>query len=152
MDTASGKPDRTLLIVIGVVAALVIIALIVVFTRGEPAPLDESTPEGVVQRYTAAVLDGDDEAALGYLVPEVADDCESTQPGLSDDVRVTLASTTERDDTADVTVTISESSGGGIFGTSEYQYDVEFTLVRTSSGWAIETTPWEFAICVESTP
>jgi len=30
MDTASGKPDRTLLIVIGVVAALVIIALIVV--------------------------------------------------------------------------------------------------------------------------
>ena len=63
MDTVTRKPDRTLLIVIATVVALVVVALVVVFTRGGAAPLDESTPAGVVQRYTQAVVAGDQEAA-----------------------------------------------------------------------------------------
>ena len=49
-------PDRTLLAIMAAIAVIVIIALAVVFTRGEPAPLAESTPAGVTQRYAAAVI------------------------------------------------------------------------------------------------
>jgi len=152
MDTSAGRPDRTLIFVIAVVAALAVIALVVVFTRGGSAQLDESTPAGVVQRYTEAVLEGDHDAATAYLVPAVAQNCERTDPGTTDDIRVTLAATHERGDTAEVTVTISQPSGGGLFGPTEYQYDTEFRLERAADGWAIETAPWEFAICMESTP
>ena len=31
----AGRPDRTLLVIVGVIVALVVIALVVVFTRGE---------------------------------------------------------------------------------------------------------------------
>ena len=57
------------------IGALVVVALVVVFTRGAPAPLDESTPEGVVQRYSAAVIEGDEATAITYLVPALGDDC-----------------------------------------------------------------------------
>ncbi len=151
MDTTAGKPDRTLWVVIGVVAALVVIALVVVFTRGASAPLDESTPAGVVQRYTAAVLDSDRDTALSYLVPSAAERCERLDPTVADDVRVVLDDATEGDQSAEVTVTISQPSTGGVFGPTEYSYEASFRLSRVNSGWAIETTPWEFAVCAEVT-
>lgn len=40
------RPDRTLLAILAAIAVLVIVALIVVFTRGQPAPVDEATPPG----------------------------------------------------------------------------------------------------------
>src|SRR5690606_32090176 len=107
---ASGRPDRTLLIVLAAVAALVVVALLVVFTRGAPAPIDASTPAGVVQRYTEALLAGDEETARGYLVD--GDECERLESGPLDDVRVTLLSTTERESSADVDVSIVTTAGG----------------------------------------
>ncbi len=144
------RPDRTLLIVLGVVVALVVVALVVVFSRGGSEPLDESTPAGVVQRYTEAVIAGDRDAALAYLVDSVQQDCERIDPYQLDEVRITLASTTERDTTADVEVSVVTTSGGGLFGPSEYQSDEIFKLVREGSGWAILFAPWQFAICAEA--
>ncbi|MGV9194519.1 hypothetical protein ACQ143_09265 [Microbacterium sp. MC2] len=151
MDTPARKPDRTLWVVIGVVAALVVVALIVVFTRGGSAPLDESSPAGVVQRYTQAVLDRDREAALRHLAPDVADRCERLDPSAADDVRAVLDDTREHGDSAEVTVTISQPAGGGLLGPNEYSYQASFWLARTDSGWVIETAPWEFAVCAEVT-
>ena len=119
---------------------------------GGAEPLDASTPAGVVQRYTEDVIDGDEAAAREHLVAEARDGCERLEPGLVDDVRVTLVATTERGDSADVEVSIVTSSGGGLLGPSEYREDATFGLVREASGWAIEAVPWQFAICVESTP
>src|SRR5688572_18880506 len=104
MDEPATKPDRTLIVILGVIGALVIVALIVVFTRGDAAPLDESTPEGVVQRYSAAVIEGDEEGAIGYLVPELGDPCRRMGLTDIDGLSVTHVSTTERDDSADVRV------------------------------------------------
>lgn len=147
MESTAAKPDRTLIVILGVIGALVIVALIVVFTAGEPEPLDESTPEGVVQRYSTAVIEGDEDAALEYLVPELGDPCERTGIGPVDDVRVTLVSTTERDDTADVNVLIVTSYDGGVFGSSEYEEEAVFDLVAADGGWLIESAPWSLAIC-----
>jgi hypothetical protein len=149
MDTAFGRPDRTLLVAVIAVVALVVVALIVVFTRGGAAPIDEASPAGVVQRYTEAVIDGDEQAAREYLVEAVRSDCEGIEAGMSDDVRVTLNATTERDGTADVDVSIV-STGGGLLGTSEYREDARFDLVREGAGWRIETTPWQFTICLQA--
>jgi len=147
MEAARPRPDRTLIVILAVIAALVIVALIVVFTRGEPELLDESAPEGVVQRYSAAVIDGDEAAAIEYLVPELGDPCERIGTGPVDGMRVTLVSTTERDDSADVDVLIVTSYEGGLFGSSEYEEPGVFDLVKDDGEWLIESTPWQLTIC-----
>lgn len=152
MDATAGRRDRTLWVVLAAVATLVVIALIVVFTRGAAAPLDEATPAGVVQRYAEAVIAGDERTAREYLVEEVRDDCERIGQGTLDDMRVTLVSTTERGDTADVDVSIVTSTGGGLFGPAEYREDASFDLVREGSDWVVETAPWQLAICMQSAP
>ncbi|MET1051121.1 MAG: hypothetical protein ABWX65_00640 [Mycetocola sp.] len=145
MTTATAPARRTLIVLLSVLAALVIIALAVVFTRGEPALLDESTPEGVVQRYTTAVLDGDEDAAMGYLSDEAQGNCGSVESYTSDDLRLTLVTTNLHDDSADVDVLIT-TGGGGPFG-SEYSYEDTFRLVADGDSWRVETTPWELAVC-----
>lgn len=146
-DTPAPKRDRTLIVILSVIGALVVIALIVVFTRGEPEQLDEFTPEGVVQRYAAAVIAGDEEAAKAYLVPELADSCQRIEPGPVQDMRVTLVSSTEREDSADVRVLIVTSYEGGLFGSSEYEEEAVFDLVADGDGWLIESAPWSLSVC-----
>jgi hypothetical protein len=147
MEAAAAKPDRTLIVILAVIVALVIMALVVVFTRGEPEPLDASTPEGVVQRYSAAVIAGDEAAALTHLVPELGDPCDRIEAGPVDGMRVTLVATTEHDASADVKVLITTSYEGGLFGSSEYEEEGEFDLVKADGGWLIESTPWPLTIC-----
>ena len=103
----ASRSNRTLVVILCVIGALVVVALVVVFTRGAPVPLDESTPEGVVQRYSAAVIDGNEAAAIAYLAPALGDACVPFETGSAQDIRVTHVSTTQRDDTADVRVLIA---------------------------------------------
>lgn len=146
MDKGGNKADRTLLVILGVIAALVVVALAVVFTRGEPELLDESTPQGVVQRYAAAVIAGDEASAAEYLT-EGNDDCGKFGDSRPDNMRVTLVSTTEREDTADVRVVIVVSENTVRFGTTEYESEGNFDLVGNDGGWLIERAPWELTIC-----
>ncbi|WP_438853586.1 nuclear transport factor 2 family protein [Agromyces sp. M3QZ16-3] len=147
MEAQRSRPDRTLVVVLAVLGLLVVVALIAVFSRGEPAQLEESTPEGVVQRYSAAVIDGDEAAAMEYLTPEVADGCVRLPFGDRAGTRVTLVDTTERDDSADVDVLIVTTFDSGPFGSSEYEEPGVFDLVRVDGDWRIEVAPWPLAIC-----
>jgi hypothetical protein len=146
MTHATAGARRNLIVLLSVIAVLVIVALAVVFTRGEPELLDESTPEGVVQRYSTAVLDGDDDAAMGYLSDGAQEECGTVQDTSVDNIRVTLISTDLRDASADVRVQVSRHEGGA-FG-SEYSYEEDFRLVQEGDDWAIESAPWELAICL----
>ena len=142
------RPERTLLAIIAAIAVLVIVALIVVFTRGEPAPLDEATPAGVVQRYSAAVIAGDETAAAAYLTDAAKAGCIKEMPRSGgENLRVTLISTTERPGSADVRVLITVSEGGGPFGSAEYQMEDAFDLVKTGDKWLIERAPWQLTVC-----
>ena len=152
MEPARSRPDRTLIVILAVIAALAIVALVVVFTRGEPQRLDESTPEGVVQRYSAAVIEGDEAAAIEYLVPELGDPCIRVGNGPVDGMRITLVSTTEREDSADVRVLVAVTYEQGLFGSSDYEEEGDFDLVRAADGgWLIESTPWQLAVCSQAT-
>ena len=60
---------------------------------------------------------------------------------------MTHVSTTERDDTADVRVLIVTTYDGGPFGSSTYEEEGEFDLIRDGDSWLIESAPWPLTIC-----
>jgi hypothetical protein len=150
-DPGTRRLRTTLIVLAAVVLVVIVVALVAVFARSAPAQYDEGTPEGVVQRYSQAVIDCDYDAARAYLVPEVADECERVSPD-SNDRRVTLLETTERDDSARVEVLVATVYGSGPFGTSEYENEGVFDLERVGGDWLISTTPWELALCMQTEP
>ena len=148
MNPAARKPDRILIIILSAIVGLVILALAVVFTRGEPQALDESTPAGVVQRYSTAVLDGDATTADSYLTEEARSLCSSGPFGGGPlPTRVVLISTNERDNSAQVRVSVVSAGPGNLFGPSEYELEDRFSLVRTDGKWMINLAPYPLLSC-----
>jgi hypothetical protein len=148
MQETSAKPDRTLVGILALIAVLVVVALVVVFTRGMPEPLEPGTPERAVQDYTTAVINGDREAASELLTPRWKDECDPMGYGSETaDVRITLVKTRADDNSATVTVSIATGLSGGPFGGSGYEYEDDFLLDRDGDGWLIGSAPWELAIC-----
>ncbi|MDO5752894.1 hypothetical protein [Arthrobacter sp.] len=145
-------PQRKLakipLLILGVIVILVLVAAIsIAVTRGEPTLLEESTPAGVVQRYVAAAVDGDEATAAGYLTEAVFADCSPMEQFRADNLSITLISTKERSNSADVAVSIASFSGNGPFGAQESSYEDVFSLVRTDGAWRISSAPWDLTIC-----
>jgi hypothetical protein len=134
-----------LLIGIGLV---VVTAIVVIVVRGGPQEYPADTPEGVVQRYSQAVIDRDVDAALAYVVPEVADDCEREWFG-GDDHRVALVRTTERASGATVDVLITTVYDSGLLGPGESESEASFLLVERDGEWLIERAPWQLSLCRE---
>ena len=151
MNPTSGRPDRTLISVLAVIAGLVIVALVVVFSRGAPAQIDRATPAGVVQAYSAAVLDGDEQKAADFLTPHALASCDTVGNRPAADLRVTLVSTTERQGSADVTVSIVTAEDAGPFGSSEFETREVFDLLTVDGVWKIDSAPWQLTICTTTT-
>jgi len=147
MSDADRRSRITLIALIGGVVLVVVIALIAVFAGGDPEPLDSGTPEGVVQRYSQAVVDGDTQAALTYVVPEVADACVRRSVSDEEDARITVLETTERADTAHVRVLIVTVYGTGPLGADEYENESAFDLLKVDGEWLVEVAPWSLAVC-----
>lgn len=150
MDAAAAKPDRILIVILSIIAVMVAVSLAVVFSRGKPALLEESTPQGVVQRYAAAVIEGDESAAAAYLTDAARSQCVGFERPSSNNLRVTLVSTTERPASADVRVLIAVSSGGGPFGNSEYENEDVFDLAKTNGKWLVDSAPWQLRVCTNT--
>jgi hypothetical protein len=147
MSDDARRPRWALIALIAAVALVVVIALVAVFLRGNPVQYAEDTPEGVVQRYSQAVVDGDLDTALTYVVAEVADTCDRIET--PDQMRVTLVKTTQTGDGAQVDVRITTVYDSGPLGTNEYSSDGTFRLVTSGDSWLIESAPWELAVCSE---
>jgi hypothetical protein len=147
MNAAAGKPDRILLVMVSAIALLVIVSLAVVFTRGEPEVLNESTPQGVVQRYSTAVIEGDTATANSYLTEAARSSCSGYRQSGPPPARVVLISTTERDNTALVRVSVVSSGSGGPFGPSEYEMEDRFSLVKTDGKWLVDQAPYQLLSC-----
>lgn len=151
--TAPPRPDRTLIVVLAIIAGLVAVALLVVFFRGQPELLAENTPAGVVQRYAAAVLNNDGAAAARFTTDGRSGTGQPDRPCLPADrpetgtLRVTLASTVEHAGTADVHVVLVTSYGNGPFGNPEYETEAVFGLERVTGNWLVATAPWQLTIC-----
>jgi hypothetical protein len=150
MDPAAARPDRTLIAILSIIAAIVVIALVVVFTRGGTTDVDPATPEGVVQSYSRAMVASDLESARDFLSSDVRDSCDRADPTTIQGLRMTVISSTVNGDSAVVRVTMDY--GDGAFGGSSYAYDGVFSLVRERGVWTIESTPWELTLCYNKGP
>lgn len=148
---ASGSTDRTtLLVVLVIVAVLVVAALVAVFARGGAQQLDPTTPEGVVQSYATAVLEGDFTAARQLHVASLSDEgCDPVSAHLSSSTRLTLVNTRISGDSAVVTVNINSGYGGPFGGDSGYQEQFELVQQPGSEAWYISYAPWMFQVCID---
>lgn len=145
-------PRIALISLIVVVVAVVVAAVLAVLLRGGPATFDPASPEGVVQRYTQALIDGDLDAAEQLRSPTAADEGCGFFPGEMQDVRVTLVGTTADGDAAQVRVLITTIYGQDVFGSGEYRSEETFRLVGSGGEWLIEAAPWQFTPCLEDQP
>lgn len=133
-----------------VVAATVLLAIVaaVVAARREPPTLDLDTPDGVVQAFLRAVLEGDDESAAALLSPSTG--CDATDIAnafVTDSARILLVESDEDGDDATVTVEITESSGSGPFEGSEFSHEETFSLADEDGSWLIVGEPWPLYFC-----
>jgi len=131
-----------------VIALVVVVALVVVFARGAAEPLPADSPEGVVQRYSQAVVDGDVATALSYLSDQAADECERVRPEIADR-RVSMLKTVRSGDMMRVHVLVETAYETGLFGGDGYRSEEVFELTRRGDGWSIEVAPWQFSVCAD---
>lgn len=129
--------------VLVVIAALVVVALIVSFVAINllgPTEYDAETPEGAVQRYAAALFDGDVEQAMTYLSPKVDADCRNRirdfEPGRE---RMVLLGTKGVTNGTEVQVRVIRSSGrNDPFADGRYERTAEFVLNEYNGEWLID--------------
>ncbi|AWB88678.1 hypothetical protein [Homoserinimonas hongtaonis] len=145
MSPSRDRPDRTLVVILGIVGLLVMLAFVAVFTRGEPAEFEADTPEGVVQAYTQAYVSGDYEKARTFVVDAACAGDYYAEP--NQDVSVTLVSTDEFPSSAAVRVTITTTYSTNPFGPSSVASDEVFHLTKRGGNWIIDTAPWQFDVC-----
>lgn len=106
-----------------------------------------STPQGVVQRYSTAVIDGDTATANSYLTEAAKSSCGGFRESGALPTRVVLISAAERDNSALVKVSVVGTGSGGPFGPSEYEMEDRFSLVKPDGKWLIDQAPYQLLSC-----
>lgn len=145
-ETVDPRTGRVVWGMAAAVAILVVVSIVAVLTSGDPAVFGLDRPEGVVQHFVAALIDGDVTGARRYLDEGSAGErCDLSTPGAEADARVVLRSVTRSEDRATVRVGITQVQGFGFFG--DASYDDEFELERHGGTWTITWVPWPFADC-----
>ena len=129
------------------IAIAIGVALIVaaIFNTSATTSYGADTPEGVVQRYLDASLDGAPEEADQYLTQSLRDDCiddEFMRFGPKQDgARVALLASDIDGATARVTVRVTEGSFE-LFGSSEWTHEELYVLEQSNGGWLINHQTW----------
>ena len=128
------------------VLGLIVLALVVALTAGGETDLDADTPGGTVQTYLRAVAESDADAAWALFGSELQDRCSlaSVRDALRygpRDFRAQLGEVIERAETTDVSVSITERYGGGLFG-NESTFEQVFPLTQEDGAWRLTEAPW----------
>lgn len=141
---ADGRRRALLALAVLAVAALVAAVLWAV-TR--PAPVyAPDTPEGTVQTYVTAVLEGDAAAAAAVLAADGP--CSVTdldRAYVARGTTVDLVGTDVTGDRALVRVRVGVDTGTDPFG--GWTEDHAFRLSRTTAGWRLDGIPWPLYDC-----
>jgi len=135
--------------VMPVVGVLAVVVLVLIGLNREPEQFDPATPEGTVQTYIAALVDGDFETAASFWA---ADGClpASIEPtGGAPDISATLVSVDGDDEDATVVIDITDNNTDPLNGI--YEFQEWFTLVNGDDGWRIHQLSWPYhdQICEE---
>ena len=139
--------NRLLTIMAIVVVALIAVAAVFVAVR-DPATFDPDSPEGAVQAYVIAVIDGDDDAAHAVLSDELQTRCDvrDLRNRVADDSssRITLIESAVDGDEARIEVEVTVTHDDGPFEFSDWSYDERFELRLAAGEWRITAPPWPY--------
>ena len=125
--------------VVGVVAVL---ALVLIGLNREPEQYDPDSPEGVVQSYIAALVEGDFETAASFWAEG---DClpNSIEPtGGAPDISASLVNVDHEGEDATVVIAITDNTTDPLNGI--YEFQEWFTLVNGDDGWKIRQLAWPY--------
>ena len=137
--------SNRILVWIGIVVVVAIVVAAVL--NGSSVKMyGADTPEGVVQRYVNAVLDGDETTAGQYLAPGVAAECDGDEFYIryryDESTRVSLLKAfVLNDSSATVEIRVTEGSYG-LLDSYEYDHEELLELERYESGWLISRQTW----------
>ena len=128
--------------VLPVVGVGAVIVLVLIGLNREPEQYDPESPEGAVQAYIAALVDGDFETAASFWAEG---DClpGSIEPtGGAPDISASLVSVDGNDDEATVVIAITDNTTDPLNGI--YEFEEWFTLVNGDDGWKIRQLAWPY--------
>ena len=143
----------------GAALGILIVASIVAAVLQNEAEFAPGSPEAAVQAYLRALDEDDIRAAYDAFSPELREGCsvedifgDDSDWWRMDEKRITFEGARTLDETTFVTVRISELSGGGLFGPSEYSFEENFALKRFDGDWKFSQYPWPFPRCARVAP
>lgn len=125
------------------IGVVVVVALVVIGLNREPARYDPDTPEGIVQAYLAALIDGDFATAASLWADEGCRPQSIEPTEGAPDISASLARVDVDDDEATVVVDITGTSPLDPMGPA-YEYQEWFTLVRRDGSWRILQPSWPY--------
>jgi len=133
-----------------VAGVFMVIGLVALGLARGPAELDPSTPEGTVQLYIQAVVDGDFDNAASYWADDGCIPSSAIPTAGTPDVSASLVAVDGNDIESSVTVRLTENSQDPLGGL--YEYEEWFTLIRNNESWKIRQPSWPYwdVVCEES--
>lgn len=137
--------NRILAAVVVVSLILIVLSTFLTLTR-EAKVYSPTSPEGVVQLYLKAVIDGKNDQAASYFV--TGSECDSSdldRAYISETIRVNLVSTNYEGESAYVKIDANTGSSGPF--DDGYSESHTYRLKKESSGWRIEGIPWPLWDC-----
>ena len=145
------RPRSTRLIGWSLAAALVVLvaAGVVVGVLRDPVLLDPQTPEGTVQAYVQAVLDGDWNDARAHLADDLEAECTAVdfrRAWIPDSLTATLDDVRVDGDEAEVVVRLRTAAEPTPFG-ERYEATETFDLIREDTTWRLTGQPWPVYDC-----
>lgn len=123
-------------------------AAAVISTTQKSEEFSSTTPEGVVQLYLRAVIDGRYESAAQYF--STSSECDATdidRTYIPDSVRVNLGSTEIEGERAFLDVAVEIYSDGPL--DNGYTEKHSYRLAKESGNWRILGIPWPLYSCEE---
>ncbi len=144
----------------GAVLGILIVASIVAAVLQKEAEFAPGSPEAAVQAYLRALDEEDFQAAYDLLSPELQSRCSTgdmfgrrvSNRWQLEEKRITLESAQTIEETTFVTVRVAELRGGGLFGPSEYAFEVSFALRQFDGHWKFSQNPWPSFDCARDAP
>jgi len=138
-----------LLALAAAIVALVIAALLVVSLRSAPQPYEESTPEGVVQRYLIAFEAENMQTMQDYTIDGQSRSLCNPEPYNTQPLDVQLLRSSVGTNSATVHVRFDTRDSQFLPLPDLSAYDDVFELRKINGTWLIERMPWQVGLCTE---
>ncbi|MEZ0396653.1 MAG: hypothetical protein ABWK53_09530 [Anaerolineales bacterium] len=142
------RQDKFLLGILIFIGLLVAVSLALFFSRGQPQPVADDTPEGVVYNYLLALQERDYERAYAYLAeaaskPSLWNFRHFYQQNVDfSTLAVEVGASQVDDDSAQVEIIITRLSGDPFI--RSWEETGSALLVQQDGAWKIRSLPWQF--------